>query len=193
MPNLTDSPPDLRTLLGLVDVIRGVIKLLEKRRSAINWEQYKLRLLRKEITLRLYNLNVELGQVLDKLRTLCGSLDEKATSERNAWQAVREAKSADVQDCEAALCQRVLSKIPELRNESTYLQHSLNREAADQALVVVIQAQIRTAQELHYEFTRRLLDQREAKDLMYWEVFDPAKAGWVEPEGVQARHQPAED
>lgn len=123
MPNFTDSRPDLRTLLGLIDVIRSVIKLLEKRRSAINWEQYKLRLLRKEITLRLYNSNIELGEVLDKLRSLCGSLDEKATSERNAWQAVREAKSGVVQDCEAALCQRVLSKIPPLRNESTYFYH----------------------------------------------------------------------
>lgn len=49
------------------------------------------------------------------------------------------------------------------------------------------------AQELRFEFTGRLADQREAKDLMYWEVFDPAKKGWVEPEGVQARHQPAEN
>lgn len=59
--------------------------------------------------------------------------------------------------------------------------------------MVEIQAQIRMAQELRFEFTGRLADQREAKDLMYWEVFDPAKKGWVEPEGVQARHQPAEN
>lgn len=193
MPNLTDSPPDLRTLKGLIHVIRGVIKLLEKRRSAIKWEQYKLRLLRKDVTWKLYTLTTDLGQILDMIRTLGGRLDEEAVIDRNALQADREAKGAEVNACEEALSQKVLLKLPELRNESTCLYHSPKFEKADRGVVVVIQAQIRMAQELHFEFTGRLEGQREAKDLMFGEVFDPAKPGFVEPERAQTRHPSAND